>query len=174
MTETGSGTTGGGGEIPVMPAAGSAGSTGSPQAGQGASGSTGSPQAGPKTGWQWQPWVETPAVAASQEEKTLGLVTNLLAIPCGWLGPLILWLVKKDTSRFIDVTAKETLNFELSVMIYFVAGSFVAVPLIFLCGIGALFWVALGVGNLVFLILAAVKTNEVMIYRFPVNLRLIK
>jgi hypothetical protein len=142
------------------------GSTGSPQAGQGASGS--------QTGWQWKPWVEAPEVAASQEEKTLGLVTNLLAIPCGLLGPLIIWLVKKDTSRFIDTVGKETFNFELSVLIYFVAASFPAVPLIFLCGLGFLIYAALAVGNLVFLIIAAVKSNEGMIYRFPANLRLIK
>ncbi len=131
---------------------------------------------GPKTGWQWKPWVEAPAAAASQEERTLGLVTNLVAIfgLLGLIAVIVIWQVKKDSSRFIDTVAKETLNFQISAIIYFFGASFVAVPLMWVCGIGALIWMALGLGCVIFLILAAIKTNEGMIYRFPANLRLIK
>lgn len=137
---------------------------------------TGSGTTGPKTGWQWTPWVETPATAPSQEEKTLGLVTNLVAIfgLLGLVAVVVLWVVKKDTSRFIDIVGKETLNFQISLIIYAIGLSFVAVPLMFVCGLGFLIWAALGAGALIFLILAAIKSNEGMIYRFPANLRLIK
>ena len=153
MTETGGGTTGGGAMTP---------------AGQGTT--------GPKTGWQWKPWVETPALPAAQEEKTLGLVLNLAAIfgLLGLVAVVVLWLVKKDTSRFLDAVGKETLNFQISAIIYFVGASLVAVPLMYVCGLGAVIYLALGLVFVIFLILAAIKSNDGLIYRFPVNLRLIK
>jgi uncharacterized Tic20 family protein len=94
----------------------------------------------------------------------------------GWfLGPLIIWLVKKDTMPFVDDQAKEALNFNITVAIIFVIltilsvltlgiGLAIALPLMFIIGIAAL----------VFIIIGAIKANEGKTYRYPFALRFIK
>ena len=94
----------------------------------------------------------------------------------GWfLGPLIIWLVKKDTMPFVNDQAKEALNFNITIAIVFViltilgfvtlgVGFFIALPLMIIIGIVAL----------VFIIIAAIKANEGVAYRYPFALRLIK
>jgi len=94
----------------------------------------------------------------------------------GWfLGPLIIWLVKKDTMPFVNDQAKEALNFNITIAIIFViltilgfatlgVGFLLALPLMIIIGIVAL----------VFIILAAIKANEGVAYRYPFALRLIK
>jgi uncharacterized Tic20 family protein len=104
-----------------------------------------------------------------------GLVTGWVG-GWGWfLGPLIIWLVKKDTMPFVNDQAKEALNFNITIAIIFVIlailsiatfgiGLVLAIPLMFIIGIVAL----------VFIILAAIKANEGVAYRYPFALRLIK
>ena len=104
-----------------------------------------------------------------------GLVTGWVG-GWGWfLGPLIIWLVKKDTMPFVNDQAKEALNFNITIAIIFViltilgfatlgVGFLLALPLMIIIGIVAL----------VFIILAAIKANEGVAYRYPFALRLIK
>jgi len=105
-----------------------------------------------------------------------GLLTG--AFGGGWgcfIGPLIIWLVKKDTMPFVDDQGKEALNFNITVAIAFVVllllsimtfgiGLIIAIPL----------WVIIGIAWLVFTIIAAIKANEGVRYRYPFTLRLIK
>jgi len=105
-----------------------------------------------------------------------GLLTG--ALGGGWgvfIGPLIIWLIKKDTMPFVDDQGKEALNFNITVAIVFVVllllsimtfgiGLIIAIPL----------WVIIGITWLVFTIIAAVKANEGVRYRYPFTLRLIK
>ena len=104
-----------------------------------------------------------------------GLLTSAIG---GWgffIGPLVIWLVKKDTLPFVDDQGKEALNFNITVGIVFLAllilsivtfgiGLIVAVPL----------WIIIGIAWLVFTIIAAVKANNGERYRYPLTLRLIK
>jgi uncharacterized Tic20 family protein len=96
----------------------------------------------------------------------LGLVVWAAGI---LLGPLIVWLVKRDTLPFVNDQAREALNFQITV---FLAG-IVCTALIFVL-IGIPLLVALGLFDLVFVIIAAVKANEGVAYRYPICLRLIK
>ncbi len=96
----------------------------------------------------------------------LGLVT------AGWacfLGPLVIWLVKKDSMPFVDDQAKEALNFNITVMI---AGAICWILVFVLIGF-VLLW-ALAIVWIVFTIMAAIKANEGVRYRYPFALRLIK
>lgn len=96
----------------------------------------------------------------------LGLVT------AGWLcflGPLVIWLVKKDTMPFAADQAKEALNFNITVMI----AAAISWILMFVL-IGILLLVVLAVAWLVFTVIAAIKANEGVVYRYPFTLRLIK
>ena len=107
-------------------------------------------------------------VALTQDEKTMGMLCHLLGIFCGFFGPLILWLVKKDESAFINDQGKEALNFQITVMI----ASVVAMLLIFVL-IGIVLLPAVGIANVVFCILGAVEANKGNAYRYPFSLRLI-
>lgn len=114
-------------------------------------------------------------VVPSKEEKTLGLVCVLLqflgfVFPFGNLiGPLVLWLVKKDSSRFLDEVGKETVNFQITLLI----ASIIGIVLCFVL-IGFLLLFAVGVYALVTIIIAAIKANDGVVYRYPVNIRFIK
>ena len=93
-----------------------------------------------------------------------------------FVGPLIVWLWKRGESPEIDAHGKESLNFQLSLLIYtavfamvcfilmFVLIGFLLVPLI------ALFYIA----NVVLVIIASLRANEGELYRYPLTLRLIK
>ena len=105
-----------------------------------------------------------------------GLVTAGWAFSLGcFIGPLVIWMMKKDTMPFVDDQAKEALNFNITVAIIFF-GLFV-LTLVTL-GIGALLTVPLmiivGIAWLVFTIIAAIKANQGERYRYPMTLRLVK
>ena len=96
----------------------------------------------------------------------------------GWgcfIGPLVIWLVKKDTMPFVNDQGKEALNFNITVAIAAVILVLISVMTL---GIGLIIaiplWIIIGIGWLVFTIIAAIKANEGVLYRYPFTLRLIK
>src|SRR5881392_1867757 len=82
------------------------------------------------------------------------------------LGPLIVWLIKRDASPEIDANGKESLNFQISMLIYDVIAGILCFVLI---GIPIL--IALWVLNTVLVIIASVKTSEGKFYRYPLTIR---
>lgn len=102
-----------------------------------------------------------------------GLVTGGLGC---LIGPLIIWLVKKDSMPFVDDQGKEALNFNITIAIAAVALTVVGTILLVIL-IGFLFYFAaflVCVYWLVMTIIAAIKANEGVAYRYPLTLRLIK
>jgi uncharacterized Tic20 family protein len=104
-----------------------------------------------------------------------GLLTGAVG---GWgcfLGPLIIWLVKKDTMPFVNDQAKEALNFNITVAAIFLVLWILTVVTLF---IGALLTFPLmaivGIAALVLIVIAAVKANDGIAYRYPLTIRLIK
>lgn len=116
---------------------------------------------------QWPP-------PLSQDERTWGMLCHLSAlagyiIPFGNIvGPLVVWLIKKDEMPFVEDQGKEALNFQISVTIYVIV-SFV---LIFVL-IGIFLLIAVGIFSLVMLIIAAIKANQGEAYRYPLCIRFI-
>ena len=105
-----------------------------------------------------------------------GLVTSGWAGSIGFfIGPLVIWLVKKDTMPFVADQAKEALNFAITVSLACVA---LVVLTLLTLGIGALVTVPLlaiiFITALVIVIIAAIKANEGIAYRYPFALRLVK
>jgi uncharacterized Tic20 family protein len=94
-----------------------------------------------------------------------GLITGIGFI----LGPLIVWLVKKDESAFVSDQGKEALNFQITMALAFVAACALIIVVI---GIPLL--ILIGLFNLLCIVMAAVKASEGTTYRYPLNLRLIK
>lgn len=85
-----------------------------------------------------------------------------------FLGPLLVWLLKRDRSEFIDKHGKESLNFQITV---FILGFVFAIMAIFIIGIPLL--VALGIYWFVFTIIASVKANNGEEYRYPFCFRIL-
>ncbi len=88
----------------------------------------------------------------------------------GIIAPLIIWQIKKDDSPFIDEHGKEALNFQISIGIY----ALVSLLLIPVFCIGAFLLTAVGIFNLVFLLIAAIKANNGFHYSYPLCIRFIK
>jgi len=113
---------------------------------------------------------------ASKEEQNWAMYCHLAAlsgfvIPFGnVLGPLIVWLIKKDTMPLVDQHGKEALNFQITVLIAFIISAVLTVVLI---GIFLMF--AVGITALVLTIMAVIKvSNGQLDYKYPFALRLIK
>ena len=108
-------------------------------------------------------------------EHQMALFTHLSAlagivIPFGnIIGPLVMWLIGKDTLPFVDDQGKEALNFNITVTL----ASIVCFILMFVI-IGYFLGAILFVAWFIFVIIAAVKANEGIAYRYPLTLRLIK
>ena len=86
----------------------------------------------------------------------------------GFLTPLLIWLFLRDRSAYVGDQAKESLNFQITLLIGYVVGWITVILLI-----GWLILLAVWVLSIVFGILAAVAVNRHEAYRYPLNIRLI-
>ncbi len=126
-----------------------------------------------------QPAAQTPPPASgelSKDAKMWAMFCHLAALAmftsipfANVIGPLIVWLIKKDDFKFVDDQGKEALNFQISVAIY----ALICVPLFFIF-IGAFLFVALAIFNLVMIIIASIAANKGEAYRYPLCIRLVK
>lgn len=108
---------------------------------------------------------------AANEDRTLAMLTHLSGILFGFVVPLVIWLINKDNAgkAWLTEQAKEALNFQITILIAMV----ISWILIFII-IGGLLIPLVALTNLIFCIIAAVKTNGGEDYRYPFALRLIK
>ncbi|QDH71847.1 DUF4870 domain-containing protein [Lysobacter alkalisoli] len=133
------------------------------------------------------PYNEPPAAGQASDagipadQRQWALFTHLSAligfiIPFGnILGPLVMWLVKRETMPFADEQGKEALNFNITVGIIGLA----LVVLTFITfGLGVILTAPIGVAVfvawLVLTIIAAIKANDGLAYRYPFTMRLVK
>ncbi|MFP2910558.1 DUF4870 domain-containing protein [Pyxidicoccus sp. 3LFB2] len=110
----------------------------------------------------------------TQDEKTMALLAHMGTILANFVGlgfavPLVLMLTKGKESSFVRAHAVESLNFQITVFIVAV------ICAITICiGIGAILLPVVGIAALVFSIIAGLKANEGQLYKYPVNIRLVK
>jgi uncharacterized protein len=112
----------------------------------------------------------------SQEDRNWGMIGHLSALAAfiapflgGVLGPLIVYLVKKDQSAFGADCAKEALNFNITVAIGYCLCGLLAIVFI-----GIPLMVALWIAWLVLVIIAGVRASEGASYRYPATIRFVK
>ena len=116
-----------------------------------------------------------PSGSPSADDKQWGMFAHLSAlsgvvIPFGnIIGPLVVWQIKKDTLPFAADQGKEALNFNITMLI----AAFIGFLLTFVL-IGLVLLPLIGIAWLVFTILAGIKANEGVAYRYPYALRLVK
>jgi uncharacterized protein len=119
------------------------------------------------------PQPQVPASSTSSDVRTWSVLCHASALLGLFfhffghlLGPLIVWLIKRDLSPEVDANGKESLNFQLSMLIYDIIAGILCIVLI---GIPIL--IALWILNTVFVIIASVKTSEGKFYRYPFTIR---
>ncbi len=97
-------------------------------------------------------------------------LSALLGVPFGHiLGPLVVWLIKRNDLPIVDEQGKESLNFQISFTIYALVS---AILTFFVIGIVLL--IGLAIADLVLVIVASVKVSNGQSYRYPLTIRLIK
>ena len=120
---------------------------------------------------------ETPPLSRDEKESRLwGMLCHLASL-LGWvgipfgsiLGPLVVWLVKRNDYPFVDEQGKESLNFQITVMI---AGLISGILVLVVIGIFLL--MGLVVYSAVLAIVAGIKANQGESFRYPLTIRLIK
>ena len=120
-----------------------------------------------------QPPLGPPPPADPQNERMWATLCHLTAlvgyvgVPFGHiLGPLVVWLIKKDELPFVDDQGREALNFQISVTIY----GFLCVPLVFLL-IGIPLLIAVALFQIVATIIGGVKASTGVAFRYPLCIR---
>lgn len=112
---------------------------------------------------------------SNQDERQYAMFIHLsqlagLIVPIlGWLVPLILWQVKKDTSAYINTNGKIVMNWIISCLIYAVVCYILVLILV-----GFLLLIALGICCLVFIIIGSIKASNGEIWHYPLSIRFIK
>src|SRR6266481_8751235 len=97
------------------------------------------------------------------------LVGFLVPVAGHIVGPLIVWLAKREDSPEIDAHGKESLNFQISMLIYNVIAAVFCLVLI-----GFFFLAVLWVLNAVFVIVASIQASDGKFYRYPITIRFIQ
>lgn len=105
----------------------------------------------------------------SKDERLLATLIYVSSFFTVFIGPLIIWLLKKDESSFVDYHGKEYFNFLISYFIYSVIGWILLIILI-----GGILLGIIGILVFIFTILAAVKAYEGERYQIPLVIRFLR
>lgn len=108
--------------------------------------------------------IETP----SSDDKNIATITHLGGTVFSFIPGLIVWILKKDDSAYLNDQAKEALNFQITIAL----AMFVSSILVWLL-IGFILIPVVWILNIVFCIIAAIATSKGELYRYPLSLRLI-
>jgi uncharacterized Tic20 family protein len=109
---------------------------------------------------------EAPLSAPTSDERTLAILSHVLALFFWIIPPLVIYLLKKEESTFVTAHAKESLNFQLTIGIIGIV--------LFLTIIGILLLWVLGILAVVLIVVATIKASESKIYHYPMTIRFIK
>ena len=109
---------------------------------------------------------EAPVIPPTSDEKTMALLAHVLTFVFPILAPLVIYLVKKDESSFVAYHAKESLNFQITLLVI----CFVLIITV----VGILLLWLVGIAALVLVIVATVRAAEGRLYKYPFSIRLIK
>jgi uncharacterized Tic20 family protein len=108
------------------------------------------------------------------QERLWGMLAHLLSFVAaylflGFVAPLIIMLVFGPRSAFVRANAVESLNFNLTWLLYGIVGVVLAFLLI---GIPIL--IVLGIAYLVLVVIASVRANNGEVYRYPATIRFVR
>lgn len=107
-----------------------------------------------------------PDYVPTSDEKTMAILSHILTFVAAIIAPLIIYLIKKDESDFVRWHARESLNFQITVLIICIA--------LFITIVGILLLWVVGIFSLICVIIATIRASEGKLYKYPFSLRLIK
>lgn len=93
----------------------------------------------------------------------------VFVVPVPVVGPLVVWLLKREEHPYIDEQGKEAVNFNISVLIYTIVSA-----LLILIAIGVVLLAVVGIAWFVLTIIAAVRTANGEEYRYPATMRFVR
>jgi uncharacterized protein len=107
------------------------------------------------------------------QERLWGMLAHLLSfvaayLALGFVAPLVVLLVFGPRSAYVRAHAVESLNFNLSWLLYAIVGG-----ILLIVGIGVLILIALGIAYVVLVIIASVQANNGQFFRYPLTIRFI-
>lgn len=112
-----------------------------------------------------QPAIPSP----TSEERTMAILAHVLTLAAGFIAPLVIYLIKKDESSYVRDHARESLNFQLTMIIVYL----VCFVLIFVLIGLLLIWLA-AIAHLVLVIIATIRASENKLYRYPLAIRFVR
>lgn len=111
----------------------------------------------------------------NDESRTLATLAHLLGIFTSFLGPLVIWLTKRESDPFVESEAKEALNFQITIALAHLVNAIAGIVLVlvwWLVGwavslsiLGVMLWWS---------VLAVQAANKGESYRYPFNLRFVR
>lgn len=110
-----------------------------------------------------------------KEERTWGMFCHLVVflgfiIPfASIIGPLVIWMIKRDEMPFVEDQGKESLNFQITMLLAMIVSGL----LIFVVIGFVLIFVVL-IFQFIVVIIASIKANAGVYYRYPLCIRFIK
>ena len=109
-------------------------------------------------------------IEQNKDARTMAMLAHLLGTIMGFIGPLIIWLIKKDEHAFVNDQGKEALNFQLTLLIIYVVTMLINVVscgfLFFVVFVPLLMQIIMG-------IIGTVQANNGQVYRYPMCIRII-
>ena len=110
-----------------------------------------------------------PEVITTSDDRLFAMLIYLTSLFFPLLGPLLIWMLKRDDSAFVDYHGNEYFNFLISYTVY---GFISAILIIVLIGI--VLAVVLGILVFIFTLIALFKAYNGQAYRIPLIFRFIK
>lgn len=121
---------------------------------------------------------------SQNDERMFSMLIYLISFFAPLIGPLLVWLIKRDESRFIDFHGKQYFNFLISYTIYGIACSIwiimfaigTAIASIMFIGLvlGFILAAAIGILGFIFTIIALIKAYGGKQFRIPFTIPLIR
>ena len=110
-----------------------------------------------------------PQPMSESDARLWAMLGQLSGILLGFIGPLIVMLVFGPRNAFVKKESTEALNFQITVLIGYVIGFVLSLILI-----GFFLVIAIAIASIIFIIIAAVKNNQGIEYRYPICIRFVK
>lgn len=110
------------------------------------------------------------SVQMSLNENNLGVISHLLGLFTSFVGPLVMYFLYKETAtEKLKSNIINTLNWQISLLIYLMISALLSIIII-----GALGILVFSILNIIFSILGAIESNKGNIYKYPATINFIK
>jgi uncharacterized protein len=110
----------------------------------------------------------------ADQERLWAMLSHLLSFVAaylflGFVAPLVILLVFGQRSAFVRANSVESLNFNLSWLLYGIIS-----VILLVVGIGIFLLIALGIAYVILIVIASIRANNGELYRYPLTIRLVR